>query len=137
MSFSAAEDNLHAAARHGTDASLYWPGMGEVPAPELVLRRLLPLAHQGLAAAGMDDVWHESLRRMTGQYMELMHMNAPPRHTPGRWTDPAGAPSISRRGPAPVWVRGLGSGTEGFSGGRQYCSILLALMSSRIPMILL
>lgn len=112
MSFSAAEENLHLAARHGIDASLYWPGMGEVPAAELVLRRLLPLAHRGLEATGMDDVWreqllgvieqrcvsgrngatwqsemfhhlddnlrrHESLRRMTCQYMDFMHMNAP------------------------------------------------------------
>ncbi|MCB5169479.1 glutamate--cysteine ligase [Streptomyces bambusae] len=114
MSFSAAEENLHTAARHGIDAALYWPGMGEVPATELVLRRLLPLAHRGLAAAGMDDVWrepllgvieqrcvtgrngatwqsemlhhlddrvhrdrHETLRQMTCQYMEFMHMNAP------------------------------------------------------------
>src|SRR3954449_7512456 len=53
MSFSAAEDNLHAAARHGIEARCYWPGMGEVPVPELVLRRLLPLAHEGLQHSGM------------------------------------------------------------------------------------
>ncbi|MET8679130.1 glutamate--cysteine ligase [Streptomyces sp. NPDC004647] len=61
MSFSAAEDNLHAAARHGIDALLYWPGMGEVPATELVLRRLLPLAHEGLERSGMDAAWREPL----------------------------------------------------------------------------
>ncbi len=49
MSFQAAEDNLHTAARNGIDAELYWPGMGEVPVPELVLRRLLPLAHRDLS----------------------------------------------------------------------------------------
>ena len=49
MSFSAAEENFHAGARGGIDAKLYWPGLGEVPAAELVLRRLLPLAHEGLA----------------------------------------------------------------------------------------
>ncbi|MER6943497.1 glutamate--cysteine ligase [Nonomuraea sp. NPDC000554] len=54
MSFSAAEDNLNAAARHGLDARLYWPGVGEVPAAELVLRRLLPMAHEGLARWGVD-----------------------------------------------------------------------------------
>jgi gamma-glutamyl:cysteine ligase YbdK (ATP-grasp superfamily) len=48
MSFSAAEENFHSAARHGIEAKLYWPGLGEVPATELVLRRLLPLAHSGL-----------------------------------------------------------------------------------------
>ncbi|MFF4229449.1 glutamate--cysteine ligase [Streptomyces sp. NPDC001820] len=114
MSFSAAEDNLHAGARHGIDARLYWPGMGEVPVAELVLRRLLPLAHRGLELSGMDAAWrepllgiieqrcvtgrngalwqaemfhhidqadhvdsHEALRRMTRQYMEYMHLNAP------------------------------------------------------------
>ncbi|MGN9836630.1 glutamate--cysteine ligase [Nonomuraea sp. H19] len=54
MSFRAAEDNLGAAARHGIDARLYWPGMGEVPAAELILRRLLPIAHEGLAEWGVD-----------------------------------------------------------------------------------
>ncbi|MGM1060572.1 glutamate--cysteine ligase [Saccharothrix sp. Mg75] len=49
MSFSAAEDNFLAGARHGIDAQVYWPGLGTVPVAELVLRRLLPLAHEGLA----------------------------------------------------------------------------------------
>ena len=31
MSFSAAEDNLHAGARDGLDARVYWPGVGDVP----------------------------------------------------------------------------------------------------------
>jgi hypothetical protein len=61
MSFAAAEENLHAAARHGIEARLYWPGMGEVPVPELVLRRLLPLAHRGLELSGMDEAWREPL----------------------------------------------------------------------------
>jgi hypothetical protein len=54
MSFAAAEDNFHAGAREGIDARLYWPGVGEVPATELVLRRLLPAAHEGLEKAGLD-----------------------------------------------------------------------------------
>ncbi|MBD8869664.1 glutamate--cysteine ligase family protein [Nocardioides donggukensis] len=53
MSFSAAEENFHAAARHGVDASVYWPGVGQVQATELVLRRLLPMAYDGLAAWGV------------------------------------------------------------------------------------
>ncbi|MCU1659587.1 MAG: hypothetical protein JWO57_4243 [Pseudonocardiales bacterium] len=55
MSFAAAEDNFNAGARHGIDAKIFWPGLGEVPATELVLRRLLPLAHEGLAAWGVDS----------------------------------------------------------------------------------
>ena len=54
MSFSAAEDNFNGGARHGIRATLYWPGLGEVSATELVLRRLLPMAHDGLAAWGVD-----------------------------------------------------------------------------------
>ncbi|GAB3258430.1 glutamate-cysteine ligase family protein [Alteromonas gracilis] len=48
MSFSAAEENFHAAAQSGIDAQVYWPGLGHVAATELTLRRLLPLAQQGL-----------------------------------------------------------------------------------------
>ncbi|HUL27850.1 MAG TPA: glutamate-cysteine ligase family protein [Streptosporangiaceae bacterium] len=54
MSFATAADNLHEAARYGLDAQLYWPGLGEAPAAELVLRRLLPLAQEGLASWGVD-----------------------------------------------------------------------------------
>jgi gamma-glutamyl:cysteine ligase YbdK (ATP-grasp superfamily) len=55
MSFSAAEENFHAGARDGIEARLYWPGLGEVPAAELVLRRLLPLAREGLQSWGVDS----------------------------------------------------------------------------------
>ncbi|WP_110181538.1 glutamate--cysteine ligase [Nocardioides solisilvae] len=54
MSFSAAEENFHVAAQHGIDAQVYWPGLGQVSASELVLRRLLPMADEGLAAAGVE-----------------------------------------------------------------------------------
>ncbi len=61
MSFSAAEENFHAGARHGIDARLYWPGLGEVPATELVLRRLLPMAHEGLTRWGVTTEDRERL----------------------------------------------------------------------------
>jgi hypothetical protein len=54
MSFSAAEENFHAGARDGIDARVYWPGLGEVPVAELVVRRLLPLANEGLSRWGVD-----------------------------------------------------------------------------------
>jgi hypothetical protein len=53
MSFAAAEENFHNGARHGIDAKIYWPGIGEVPATELVLRHLLPMAHRGLDEWGV------------------------------------------------------------------------------------
>ena len=55
MSFSAAEENFDNAARDGIEARVYWPGLGEVPAAELVLRRLLPMAREGLAGWGVDS----------------------------------------------------------------------------------
>jgi gamma-glutamyl:cysteine ligase YbdK (ATP-grasp superfamily) len=54
-SFATAEENFHTAARTGIDAQVYWPGAGQVPATELVLRRLLPLAAAGLEAWGAPD----------------------------------------------------------------------------------
>jgi hypothetical protein len=54
MSFKAAADNLTEGAKHGIDAKLYWPGLGEVPVTELVLRRLLPMAFDGLERWGVD-----------------------------------------------------------------------------------
>ena len=54
LSFQAAQQNFVAAARDGIDASLFWPGVGEVPATELVLRTLLPIAHAGLDRWGID-----------------------------------------------------------------------------------
>jgi len=54
MSFSAAEENFHAGARDGIEARVYGPGRGEVPAAELVVRRLLPLAREGLDRYGVD-----------------------------------------------------------------------------------
>ncbi|MBS1696395.1 MAG: glutamate--cysteine ligase [Actinobacteria bacterium] len=54
MSFSAAEDNFREAARQGMEARLYWPGLGEVTPDELVLRELLPMAHEGLRRWDVD-----------------------------------------------------------------------------------
>src|SRR5687767_11220658 len=53
MSFSAAEENFHVAARQGVEAQIYWPGVGQVSVTELVLRRLLPAARQGLESWGV------------------------------------------------------------------------------------
>ncbi|MFL6107616.1 MAG: glutamate--cysteine ligase [Marmoricola sp.] len=54
MSFSAAEENFHVGARDGIDAQLYWPGLGQVSATELTIRRLLPMARTGLEDWGVD-----------------------------------------------------------------------------------
>ena len=61
MSFSAALDNFETGARRGIDAHLFWPGLGEVPATELVLRRLLPMAYDGLTSWGVDAAVRDRL----------------------------------------------------------------------------
>jgi hypothetical protein len=53
MSFTAAQQNFVKAARHGMQATLYWPGLGEVSPEELVLSELLPMAHDGLDRWGV------------------------------------------------------------------------------------
>jgi gamma-glutamyl:cysteine ligase YbdK (ATP-grasp superfamily) len=55
MSFAAAEDNFTAGAREGIDARLFWPGRGDLPATELILRHLLPMANEGLRQWGVSD----------------------------------------------------------------------------------
>src|SRR3954451_5173045 len=55
MSFATAEENFNEGAKRGIHAQLYWPGVGTVPVPELVLRRLLPLARLGLDEWGVDS----------------------------------------------------------------------------------
>ncbi len=61
LSFTTAGENLHAAARHGIGAKLYWPGLGEAQVAELVLRRLLPMAHEGLRRSGVDTAHADRL----------------------------------------------------------------------------
>jgi gamma-glutamyl:cysteine ligase YbdK (ATP-grasp superfamily) len=61
MSFHTAEENFHTAARHGITSAIYWPGIGEVPVAELVLRRLLPLAADGLDASGVASADRDRL----------------------------------------------------------------------------
>jgi len=54
LSFSAAEDNFHAAARRGIAAPVSWPRIGEVRATDLLLDVLLANAAEGLDGFGVD-----------------------------------------------------------------------------------
>ncbi len=67
MSFSAAEENFHACARHGIAATVYWPQLGYVPVSELVLRRLLPLAYEGLDRWGLAASERDRLLKIIEQ----------------------------------------------------------------------
>ncbi|GAA1481240.1 glutamate-cysteine ligase family protein [Gordonia sinesedis] len=55
MSFNAAAENLQAGARGGLESQLYWPNVGWVRPDELTLRRLLPLADEGLRSFGVSS----------------------------------------------------------------------------------
>ncbi len=67
MSFSAAEENFHAGARDGIAAQVYWPGIGTVSATELVVRRLLAKAADGLTAWGVDPEQRDRLLAIVEQ----------------------------------------------------------------------
>jgi hypothetical protein len=96
MSFSAAEENFHLAARYGVDATVYWPGMGQVGALELVLRRLLPLAHEGLAAWGVPS--HERER-----YLGIIEQRCSARAGGAEWF--VARVRAERSAPRPVALR--------------------------------
>jgi hypothetical protein len=55
LSFEDARRNFYTAARHGLDAVLIWPGVGEIGADRLLTERLIPLARQGLSDLGVTD----------------------------------------------------------------------------------
>jgi gamma-glutamyl:cysteine ligase YbdK (ATP-grasp superfamily) len=64
MSFAAAEQNFLTCARDGIEARVYWPGYGEVRADELVLRHLMPLAHEGLEEWGVSQAVRDRYLRV-------------------------------------------------------------------------
>ena len=78
MTFSAAAENFTEGARRGMDAALYWPGLGYITADELVLRRLLPMAYQGLDAWGVDPAARD-------HYLGIIEARARTRRNGATW----------------------------------------------------
>ena len=78
MSFQAAEENLYAGARDGLDSRLYWPGVGWIPAEELVLRVLLPAAHEGLRRSGVSAAARD-------RYLGVIEQRCLTRQTGAAW----------------------------------------------------
>lgn len=78
MSFQAAEENLRAGARDGMGAQLYWPAVGWISPAELALRKLLPLAHEGLRQLGMSDSARE-------RYLGIVEQRCIARQTGASW----------------------------------------------------
>ena len=54
MEFDTANENFVAAARLGLRAQFAWPGHQHIPADELILEELLPVARDGLKLKGID-----------------------------------------------------------------------------------
>lgn len=78
MSFEAARENFYGAAAAGARSRLYWPGAGDVDWDELVLRKLLPMAHSGLERLGVDaDV--------ADRYLSVIEGRAKLRHNGASW----------------------------------------------------
>jgi hypothetical protein len=78
MSFEAAEENFTTAARHGMEGPLYWPGTGWIRPDELVLRKLLPQAADGLAQWGVAS-------EVTDRYLSLIEQRCVTRRTGAAW----------------------------------------------------
>jgi hypothetical protein len=78
MSFAAAHENFVRAAKHGTEARLYWPGLGQVTPDELVLRELLPMADEGLRRWGVATAVRE-------RYLGVIEGRAKSGYTGAAW----------------------------------------------------
>lgn len=78
MSFEAVEENFITAARHGLDGPLYWPGSGWIRPDELVLRKLLPQAADGLARWGVAG-------EVIDRYLSVIERRCTTRRTGAAW----------------------------------------------------
>ncbi|WP_203825334.1 glutamate-cysteine ligase family protein [Actinoplanes palleronii] len=61
LEFATAAANFRSGARHGLDATMCWPGLGEVGVTELVQETLLPLAYEGLDRFGVHPAERDRL----------------------------------------------------------------------------
>ncbi|MEU6700291.1 glutamate--cysteine ligase [Pseudonocardia sp. NPDC046786] len=78
VSFEAARENFQTAARHGMQAPLYWPGTGWINPDELALRKLIPLAHEGLARWGVSEA-------VCDRYLTVLERRCVTRQTGASW----------------------------------------------------
>ncbi len=78
MEFDVAHENFIAAARLGLRAQFEWPGHHQIPADELILEELLPLAREGLEARGID-------RDDAARYLDVLEERVRSRRTGAQW----------------------------------------------------
>jgi gamma-glutamyl:cysteine ligase YbdK (ATP-grasp superfamily) len=90
MTFPTAEENFSECARRGMDAVVYWPGLGEVTVDELILRRLLPIAHEGLERWGVSAAVRD-------RYLGIIEQRAKLRRNGASW-QVAAVRSLEERG---------------------------------------
>ncbi len=78
LAFDDARANFYEAAREGLDAKLTWPGLGQISAKHLMQDHLLPAAHRGLKAFGVDAKDREL-------YLEIMETRVETGQTGAVW----------------------------------------------------
>jgi len=78
LTFADVKTNFLAAARDGIRAQMNWFNDTHLPAKELVLEQLLPLAREGLQEAGIDS---DDIDR----YLGVLHDRVTERRTGARW----------------------------------------------------
>ncbi|MBT8049225.1 MAG: CBS domain-containing protein [Xanthomonadales bacterium] len=78
LTFADVKSNFLAAARDGIRAQMNWFNDTHLPAKQLVLEQLLPLAREGLQEAGID-------RDDIDRYLGVLHERVAMRRTGARW----------------------------------------------------
>ncbi len=78
MEFGEAKRNFFSAARSGLDTQFRWLNNKTVPADQLILKELLPLAKEGLARAGI-------LKEDADRYLGVIEERVRSRMTGSRW----------------------------------------------------
>ncbi|WP_188668963.1 glutamate--cysteine ligase [Tersicoccus solisilvae] len=78
MAFSTARENFEQCAKYGLDAQVYWPGVGDVPVDELIVRQLLPMAETGLHQLGVDP-------DLVAHYLGILRDRAKSGQNGARW----------------------------------------------------
>ncbi|MGQ0575610.1 MAG: glutamate--cysteine ligase [Pseudonocardia sp.] len=100
MSFEAAQENFETAARHGLEGPLYWPGSGWIRPDELVLRKLLPQAGDGLARWGVRS-------EVVDRYLSVIERRCVTRRTGASWQLDVVAALEERGADRPAALRGM------------------------------
>jgi CBS domain-containing protein len=78
ISFDEVRDNFLTAARRGLAAELHWIGRGSVPASQLLLEELLPMARRGLDSLGIGAADRD-------RYLDVVRDRVESRRTGSMW----------------------------------------------------